>query len=502
MFDYYTVYRVQQEGPGSAYRGASLAGKDTWRFFTDPNSEKPVDLRSFATATKDKDGTVQTTDSTGFLQTFTPLTGEYAARHAEAYQLDSDQIPSVKRPNGVYMMLHAMVVPEWYEDAHAPAGQKEDQQFWRLDHMLVELRGVPAEPMEIHQWSDKNFYQKQYDGSWKKVNPPSKWKDRRAGDVPDTHSKYYDPETKMYAPERARLHDQIIAKMFEGKHPAKEGEKPVMVLFVGMPASGKSMAEATEGRPEAVTLDPDNIITQLPEYQSALETFDRSGAEQVYHEGGFVNDQAWKKASDEGYHQVFSGTGGDSVWMKWLIQEMGQRGYEVQLVMPHVEDMDDLMIRQEARGERTGRFVPPDRMQTLQSQLPGNFMQYARMPEVKRALLIDNSTTDDGGVAGKLAYMHTKDDEGNLNEVVPDPEFWGRFQESAGVEESIVSEDREAQMDPETAEIVKQWTGAMQKGHEDLMAKPKRFKKGEGVRDSLPEYVPDWFKEQQEDSEG
>lgn len=182
---------------------------------------------------------------------------------------------------------------------------------------------------------------------------------------------------------RAEFHErEIIGPAFEGKKTAKElgQEKPVAILTMGGPASGKGVVLKKLEKhgldtKTFVHVDPDEVKGKLPEYQAQVpkgtfsktpdgkEKFEGAGktfvgaAAQVHEESSYVAKQIRDKAIAGGHNVVIDGTGGNPKKFIELMQHLEKKGYDVQVHHPHL-DVDEGVKRALDRATKSGRHVP------------------------------------------------------------------------------------------------------------------------------------------------
>lgn len=167
---------------------------------------------------------------------------------------------------------------------------------------------------------------------------------------------------------RADFHQEhIIAPAFEGKKTAAElGERPVAIMTMGGPASGKGVvldklyANGLD-KTHFVHVDPDEVKKALPEYKAQVpehsgRTF-MGAAAQVHEESSYVAKQIRDKAIAGGHHVVIDGTGGNAAKFIELMEHLKSKGYDVHVHHPDLGE-DEGVKRALGRAERSGRHVP------------------------------------------------------------------------------------------------------------------------------------------------
>jgi predicted ABC-type ATPase len=232
------------------------------------------------------------------------------------------------------------------------------------------------------------------EADYKPANPDGK----------DTQARFKDADGN-YTAERAKLHDDIVAKSLSSKSPV---ENPVGYLMGGGPASGKSSVIGKDGVviPEnTVTIDSDEIKKQLPEYQKMVEAKDATAARFVHEESSDVSKQLMRESASGGYNVLLDGTGNGSI--DQLSRKVATMKAAGQKVVAHYVTVDTqtAIERSNKRAQRTGRLVP-------ESFVRENHAAVSRVvPEAIERGLFDEFTLWDtnGGGAEAIATARGKE---------------------------------------------------------------------------------------------
>lgn len=238
-------------------------------------------------------------------------------------------------------------------------------------------------------------------------------------------SKHLTPEGD-FTPERKALHDQIIARFFEGVAPSAA---PVQFMNGGGPASGKGTmtrgdnAKITgypatnlvddEGNfvpalnPGGVIVDPDQLKLSLPEGQKAVKDFAdgveraeeyQEWAANLHGESSYLGQRLAQAALDRGVNLILDGVNDGSVEsVTKKVMKARNLGYEVQANYIYLEP-GEALPRALQRAERAGRRVPKKIILGAYSKLPGIF------DGIKNGLF-DKVRLFDNNVDGTPAYM-------------------------------------------------------------------------------------------------
>lgn len=296
----------------------------------------------------------------------------------------------------------------------------------RMEGVLGEERGVPAPLGAVRQWcytpgdgrpKQCSNFQKIASDKW--IRLPSaagsgvggsaqgsqEWKDNDP-DLPRSSAQKYLVQnadgTVSYTPERRKLHKEILDRMFAGK---QRSDKPTAVFVIGPPASGKSSTKRQRSEVSGegvVQIDPDEIRAQLPEFDEAVQKKVRNAGSITYEETQHINNEAISRAMGEGYDFVMDAAGGTSEsgieWFKQTMADLKGKGYDVQVHMHHTPDLDKLLIRNEDRGVRSGRFVPPSMIEASIRNVARHLQEYE--PLAGTIKVFDTSGVDDDPPTG------------------------------------------------------------------------------------------------------
>ncbi len=360
---------------------------------------------------------------------------------------------------------------------------------------------------DIHTWADGNRYQKVAPGKWKQLPKEGEeweegrvWIDHLESLPHHTVDAYWakgsvdwsDPrgpwvEVPPMDPDRRELHDRIKKDFLGRAKSVPHDRKPIAIMTMGGPSSGKSSLVRSEEGPGAqllsnsVPVDADKIKEELPEYDEALRASARDAAKMVHAESAFIMGQIRDQAIAERKNVVIDGTGSNALAYKELIQRLKGNGYHVVLVMPHVEK-ETALARGKERAEKEGRWVPEHIYDDAYENVPGNFMDIQQ--EVDEAYLFDTN---------KFPPTLKWDRKGD-KETEHDKEWFAKFHTDSAVE-SIVHKVRALirESTPKNVprpywsskKILKGLTARLAEGEKKrlkLKKMPKRFKRGDGVQ--------------------
>lgn len=440
MFSYYTVYRVASPSfPRSLVRGAAQLDDHSWVFFTDPEDDKPVCEVTFSKLGQRQGSIVGVTQQQD-KAVFTPVTLEELKEAPARFGLSPEEGAALQRDSDIYTFLVAAQVPEWYVEQYGPPEEQAEleEEVSLALVALEEARGVTAKPGTIHRWSDgrgeTHDYEKQHDGSWRRVD--TEWSDSHPDIPKNTRDKYFD-KNEGWDAQRLATHERLLKEVrgtaFEGKKPVPQDESPEFTYIMGPPAAGKSTRQNQKEYDNIVKLDPDEFVERMPEFQRAKEVKARNGAQAVVDEALMLNDKLIDEAKEGRFNFLVSGTGANLSWMeKHLFPDLKRRNYRINVVMTYVDDLDELMLRTEARGHVRGRFVPPERTMLLHEVLPKNFKELMKNSDVTTLALLNSHQSEGSSVArNDFVYQQAGDHKSIL-----DKNFFDDFMEKTKEKES------------------------------------------------------------------
>ena len=213
------------------------------------------------------------------------------------------------------------------------------------------------------------------------------WIDKAVGLTSHTRDLYV--SNGGYHPTRLLLHEAIETLAFRGKTSLPYGRRPLAIITMGLPGSGKStLVEDRRYENNLIHIDPDDYKICLPEFKKAARQRARNAAGIVHIESTDIADRILARTLAGRYDFVLDGVGRDASWYMSFVKSIKTRNYEVRLVSTHVE-VPVALHRTEIRGRRTARFVEAAVIQMLAPLLPRNFMTLK--DHVDRASLYDTN---------------------------------------------------------------------------------------------------------------
>ena len=160
----------------------------------------------------------------------------------------------------------------------------------------------------------------------------------------------------MFTPERQALHDKIVAEAVDGVPASTD---PTFTVMGGGPAAGKSSLIRDGGveiAPNSVEVNADICKEKLPEWKTAGDG--RAGF--THEESSYLAKRTQAAAMERKQNVLLDGTGDTSASsMSKKIDTARNAGYKVDA--HYVTLPTELAIKNaELRGQKTGRFVPPE----------------------------------------------------------------------------------------------------------------------------------------------
>jgi predicted ABC-type ATPase len=311
-------------------------------------------------------------------------------------------------------------------DAEAEAHRSAIRQAGDTEAMLREVEAVG-----LNDWPTKGATAK-----------------RLLGDAADSRERHtFERDgVRVYTAERAARHDLIVGQELAGalehvlgpQHPHvkklraggrltedekrevrvaveahRGGASPRALFLAGGPASGKTTALKANPalEPEAaVTVNPDEMKNQVPEYREMVQGGDRFAAAGVHEESSDLAKRLQTETMDLGLNVVVDGTG-DSKRGKFLgkMEAMDRAGYQVDSLYVS-RDTEESVAWATVRALRTGRWVPEPELRAQHKHVSANFPDVAAAGFVGNMKLYVNEGRDSFLVAeGSQGQIQVRD---------------------------------------------------------------------------------------------
>jgi len=206
--------------------------------------------------------------------------------------------------------------------------------------------------------------------------------------LPSDTQSVYKQANGQYTPERAQLHAQIADHFLSQAKPVPPDKKPVAIMMMGGPGSGKSSATKGWDISDFVPVDPDGIKAQLPEYQEAVKGRALNAARMTHEESSDIAKNIRETALAQRKNVLLDGVGADYDKMAKRVEDLKAKGYHVRLVGVHLP-IQEGKRRVAERALNTGRWVPLDFAEDAYSKIPGNFDRLAQLTH--DAVAFDNN---------------------------------------------------------------------------------------------------------------
>lgn len=236
------------------------------------------------------------------------------------------------------------------------------------------------------------------------------WVDHLPGLPESTRLEHLDPKSGEYKAYREKLHEKIRSLFLNKGTSVPKDQRPVALVTMGGPASGKSTVVGVASKNNFVVCDVDSVRDFIPEYQVAVQNRARDAAFLAHHEARDVMQQIRTQAIEDRKNVVLDGTGQHLASYVDMIRRLNKLGYHVQLVMIDT-DPEVAWSRQQLRAEQTGRAIERASFDKIYSVVPFNFIPVSN--EVS-----DFEMWDTRGEKPRLVW-----EKQNGNEMVHDPAF-------------------------------------------------------------------------------
>jgi len=211
--------------------------------------------------------------------------------------------------------------------------------------------------------------------------------------LPDeTWKKHFDKNPAEHrdakpSPERQKLHDKISEDIVSKTSPVPKDQKPVAILMMGGPASGKSSMLEGVDKTKFVKVDADAIKERLPEYREALNLDNQRGkdaptarnaASMAHEESSFLAKRVRDTAIEQNKNLIFDGTGANAKTYSHMVDRLKSKGYHVTVMGVDLENVEHAKEFVAIRAEKRGRFVPDSEVERIYSKIPSSFEIVAR----------------------------------------------------------------------------------------------------------------------------
>ncbi len=161
----------------------------------------------------------------------------------------------------------------------------------------------------------------------------------------------------IYRDSRRPLHQKIAQKRLAGVTPT--GETPQVTLLMGGSGVGKSTVlrrnEFRDLMTNTVMIDPDEIKTELPEWDPLVRVEDPMVAKIVHDESSDISKAVAYQAREQGLDIVIDGTGAGPSFMN-RVASYKANGYKVKVLWV-TSSIETALERVEQRRKMTGRAL-------------------------------------------------------------------------------------------------------------------------------------------------
>jgi hypothetical protein len=217
-------------------------------------------------------------------------------------------------------------------------------------------------------------------------------------------------------PMRELLHQQIVNKILDG---AKRQNGPLTLYMTGGgPAAGKSSILKGILPDDAVMVDPDQIKTMLPEWDTMTAAHDTTVGSYLHEESSLIRKRLEAAAIAGNYSVILDTTGDSSVdKLSDNLAKYRNAGYKINAY--YASNDPDLAVRlADARGDQTGRYVPENVLREAHANVSITY------PKAVARGVYDHSELYDTNINGSPRLVATSDGE-NLH--IKNNALWNDF---------------------------------------------------------------------------
>lgn len=200
----------------------------------------------------------------------------------------------------------------------------------------------------------------------------------------DTSERYTD-KNGQYLAARKNVHKTILDKYLKQIVRAARKEKPNSIFMAGGPGSGKSFTLESLAKAGVVSagnyvmINSDDIKEMIPEYQTFKKTDAEKAANLVHIESSFLKDQVVREATIRRVNFILDGTFSDPVKSAALLKTL--TGFQTKIIFVDAPT-EVLLKRVQERGQRTGRFVPPDFVKHSVEQIRASIAELSKVADI------------------------------------------------------------------------------------------------------------------------
>lgn len=208
---------------------------------------------------------------------------------------------------------------------------------------------------------------------------------------------------RNYARERQLFQDSIIQKMISSVIKDRNGyvcttpTEPWIVFTAGAMGSGKShtirrLKELNRFPLLAfVTVDPDEIRRELPEFETYVEINSLSAGEMTRKEAGYIAEILTMAALRKGKNVLVDGSLRDIEWYSQYFQELRRSYPTLKIGILHVTAAQEVTFKRAAlRSQLTGRTVPNEVIIQSMEQVPHSVEKLKLLSDYCAELKNDN----------------------------------------------------------------------------------------------------------------
>jgi predicted kinase len=192
-----------------------------------------------------------------------------------------------------------------------------------------------------------------------------------------THWSEFQHKTKgRWDAKRQTCHRLIIQSAVFGKRGAPVETKPIAVLLIGTPGSGKTKS----GMPYARNLGVDFVVINADDVKEQLPEYEGWNAAALHEESSYVaEDLIYSRAVEGRHHIIFDLTGTNERKMLAMVDDLDELGYEIHVILVKIPDwmaagrvwtrFSENPLNRDQKSKK-GRFVPPDYVYNVVDERP------------------------------------------------------------------------------------------------------------------------------------
>lgn len=182
---------------------------------------------------------------------------------------------------------------------------------------------------------------------------------------------------KKYSEERSMLQDRILIDLSMKGDAGNEKMLPWVIFTAGAMGAGKGYVmnwmqkQGCLPLQKFIVIDPDEIRQTLPEWPGYVAKDPLTAAVKTQKEAGHIAEVLGYVSLGERRNVIFDGSLRDVEWYKVYFQKLRYSFPGIRLMILHIQaEREAVLRRAETRGQKTGRMVPRELLESSMDAVP------------------------------------------------------------------------------------------------------------------------------------